>query len=96
MPGRVRCDQCGQIWPGLARFCGRCGQVLRTVHEYDALDPDAEDYTRSRRRVTRLLVLALLGLIIIAVVTAIGGEPEAPVEDPLIEPQLQASLPVPA
>lgn len=93
MPGRVRCEQCGEVWPGLARFCGRCGAVLRTVEEYGALDPVAEDRNRSRRRLVRTVVLIVLVLVIAAFLVTRGG-PEAPPEDPLPDPQLLPAVDV--
>jgi hypothetical protein len=88
VPGRIRCNQCGQVWPGSSRFCGRCGQVLRIVHEHHALDADAEEYTRSRRRIVRLLVFILATLVLIAVLT-MGGDPEPPPDDPPLDPQIE-------
>jgi hypothetical protein len=90
VPGRVRCHRCGEIWPGLARFCGRCGAHLREVREHNALDPDAEDYTRSRRRLSRVIALAVVALVVVAVVTTGGGTEEAPPPtDPTMDPQMQ-------
>ena len=88
MPGRVRCNECGEIWPGLARFCGHCGTVLRTVEEYGALDPIAEERNRPRQRLMRALVLVIAVLVIVALVTTCVG-PGAPPEDPLLDPQVQ-------
>lgn len=88
MPGRVRCPQCGGIWPGMARFCGRCGQLLQIVEEYGALDPIAEDRNRSRRRLMRALVLVVAILVVVAAIATFSG-PEQPPEDPLLEPQVQ-------
>ncbi len=93
VPGRVRCPQCGEIWPGMARFCGRCGQLLQVIEEFSALDPIAEDRNRSRRRLMRALVLVITMLVIVAAIATLRG-PEEPPEDPLLEPQLQAELPL--
>ncbi len=88
MPGRVRCPQCGEYWPGLARFCGRCGTHLRIEHDLDPLGSEAEVRTRNRRRLTRALVVLVLLLVVVAIVTTGSDVPEAPPEDPLLDPQL--------
>lgn len=58
------CSDCGQSWARRdARFCGRCGALLPTRH----------DARRRPRRITPVVLPALVVLVAVGLVTAIGS-----------------------
>lgn len=91
MPARVRCARCEQYWPGGSRFCGRCGQPIGPDAPPDVDAPGRP--ARGRRRLFAILV-AVAGIVLLAVLLLSGGDPEPTPEVPP-DPVLSATSPLP-